>query len=209
MTTKKNQFTGFKKLLLMLPLLLFTFCDSQEDIVILNSTENLMTKDSRIAELFIKVATSNMSSQKQKNSEDTLPVCTGFQFPLTFEAYHEDKNKSEKITVENDEELLKFFSTTLTAENPYYAIFPVTLLDAEGEETEINGLEVLENTLHMSVNICDELDDKDSDDSEYETCGNKNKKITLCHKGKTLCVSVNAMWGHKNNHREDYLGKCN
>ena len=209
MTTKKYQFTGFKKLLLMLPLLLFTFCDSQEEILVLNSTENMMTKDSGIAELFIKVATNNMLSQKLKNSEDPLPECTGFQFPIKFDAYHEDKRKSEKIIVRNDEELLKFFSTTLTADNPYYVIFPVTLLDAEGEKTEIYGLEELENTLHTSLNICDDLDDKDSDDNEYNTCGSKNKKITLCHKGKTICVSVNAIWGHKTNHKEDYLGKCN
>ena len=132
MTTKKNQFTGFKKLLLMLPLLLFTFCDSQEDIVVLNSTENLMTKDSRIAELFIKVATGNMSSQKQKNSEDSLPVCTGFQFPLTFEAYHEDKNKSEKITVENDEELLKFFQYNTNSRKSVLCYFSCDLIGCRG-----------------------------------------------------------------------------
>lgn len=208
MTTKKIQFTGFKYLLIMLPLLLFTFCDTQEEVVVLHSTDNLMTKDSRITELFIKVATNNITNQKLKNSEDSLPDCTGFQFPITFDAYYVDNRKPEQIIVHNDEELLQFFSTTLTAENPYYVIFPVTLMDAAGEETEIYNLEELENTLHTSLNVCDDSDDDDSDDDGYQYCGPNKKKVSICHKGKTICVSVNAIWGHKTRHKEDYLGKC-
>jgi len=208
MTTKKNQFTGFMYLLLMLPLLLFTFCDSQEELVVLNSTKNLMTKDSGITELFIEVATKNIANQKFKNSEDSLPDCTGFQFPITFDAYYDGTRKQEKIIVYNDEELLQFFSTTLTAENPYYVVFPVTLLDAAGEETDIYSLEELENTLHTALNVCDDSEDDDSEDDRYQYCDTNKKKVSICHKGKTICVSVNAVWGHKTHHKEDYLGKC-
>ncbi len=54
-------------------------------------------------------------------------------------------------------------------------------------------------------------DDKrnDNDDyGDYEYCHKKNKKVYICHKGKTICVSVNAIWGHLTHHEDDYLGSC-
>jgi hypothetical protein len=44
--------------------------------------------------------------------------------------------------------------------------------------------------------------------SDYEYCGKKNKKVYICHEGKTICVSVNAIWGHMAHHKDDYLGTC-
>ena len=48
----------------------------------------------------------------------------------------------------------------------------------------------------------------DDDDIEYEFCDKNNKKVYICHKGKTICVSVNAIWGHMEHHEEDFLGTC-
>ncbi len=47
------------------------------------------------------------------------------------------------------------------------------------------------------------------DDAKYEYCHKKNKKIVICHKGKSICISINAIWGHMANHSEDYFGSCN
>ena len=46
-------------------------------------------------------------------------------------------------------------------------------------------------------------------DGKYEYCHKNNKKVNICHKGKTICISINAIWGHISNHSEDYLGSCN
>ncbi len=55
-------------------------------------------------------------------------------------------------------------------------------------------------------------DDNDDDGVVYEFCGNgnnKNKKITICHNGQTICISINAIWGHMAHHADDYYGSCN
>jgi hypothetical protein len=33
--------------------------------------------------------------------------------------------------------------------------------------------------------------------------------VVICHKGITICISVNALWQHMNQHEEDYIGSCN
>ncbi len=53
----------------------------------------------------------------------------------------------------------------------------------------------------------DDNDDSDDDD-EYDYCHSNNKKVYICHKGQTICVSINAIWGHIAQHPEDYLGQC-
>jgi hypothetical protein len=49
----------------------------------------------------------------------------------------------------------------------------------------------------------------DDNNSQYEYCYKNHKKINICHKGKTKCISINAIWGHLTHHSEDYLGSCN
>jgi hypothetical protein len=38
------------------------------------------------------------------------------------------------------------------------------------------------------------------------TC--KNGKVLVCHNGKTICISSNAVGSHLSNHSSDYLGPC-
>ncbi len=65
----------------------------------------------------------------------------------------------------------------------------------------------------------DDDDDDDDDESDddggnndldngYKYCDKKKKKVSICHKGKTICISVNAIWGHMQHHKDDYLGSC-
>lgn len=46
-------------------------------------------------------------------------------------------------------------------------------------------------------------------DGKYEYCHKKNKKVVICHKGKSICISINAIWGHMAHHSDDYFGSCN
>lgn len=39
-------------------------------------------------------------------------------------------------------------------------------------------------------------------------CGKNGNKVLVCHKGKTICISANAVPAHLGNHAEDYLGPC-
>ena len=51
-----------------------------------------------------------------------------------------------------------------------------------------------------------------NDGVQYEYCGNgnnKNKKVTICHNGQTICISINAIWGHMTHHADDFFGSCN
>ena len=57
-----------------------------------------------------------------------------------------------------------------------------------------------------SVNVAET--EQSDDDNGFKFCDKNSKKVYICHKGKTICVSVNAIWGHMNHHEEDYLGTC-
>ena len=64
----------------------------------------------------------------------------------------------------------------------------------------------------------DDSDDDDSDEEDFEEssegsngyqyCDKNGKKVLICHKGNTICISVNAIWGHMQHHEEDYFGNC-
>ncbi|MGB5463328.1 MAG: hypothetical protein WBM92_08190 [Aureibaculum sp.] len=51
-------------------------------------------------------------------------------------------------------------------------------------------------------------DENSNGDNINGVCHPNSKKVTICHKGINICVSVNAIWGHLNQHQEDYLGSC-
>ena len=51
-------------------------------------------------------------------------------------------------------------------------------------------------------------DENSNGDGTNGACHPNSKKVTICHKGINICVSVNAIWGHLNQHQEDYLGSC-
>lgn len=50
-------------------------------------------------------------------------------------------------------------------------------------------------------------DDGTPDYTPY-ICDKNGKKVNICHNGHTICVSVNAIWGHINQHEDDYMGTC-
>ena len=54
----------------------------------------------------------------------------------------------------------------------------------------------------------DNSGDDDSDD-DYNWCDKNNKKVTVCHNGHEICISVNALYQHITLHRDCYKGPCN
>jgi len=251
-TTRKGAKNNLKFALLLLPLLLLTFCQNiEEDIVFLKGAT--LTKDSKVVSLMIDAVKNNSDQTFAKSHSDDQ--CTEIAYPMSFEVYHGDNPVPTVTTINSDEELIDFLSL-LSTDTSFYIYFPITLIDVDGVETIIYSLEEFEGTLQMLVDAChgnddgdsddddddsdddgdsddddsdgdddsddddsddddddsddddSDDDDDDSDDDDYDYCHNNNKKVYICHKGQTICVSINAIWGHLNQHEEDFLGKC-
>jgi len=66
-----------------------------------------------------------------------------------------------------------------------------------------------ESTIFWHVKQSGDNKGNDNDNSNsYEYCDKKDKKVYICHKGKTICISVNAIWKHMEHHKDDHLGSC-
>jgi len=212
----------FKYVFACLSLLLFTFCQNVTDEIILTKGE-LINKDSKVVSLMIAAVKSNTNKTFAKSDDDNQ--CTDFLYPMTFDVFPGDDNVSFEMTINSDQELIDFL-TTLTTTYEYYVNWPLTLIDVDGNELNIYSLVELEGTLEVIVDACnaDSEDDDDGDDNsddnddsedgddngnDYDYCHDNNKKVYICHKGITICVSINAIWGHLAQHQEDYLGQCN
>lgn len=202
-------------IVLCLSLIFLNSCqNSDHDIVF--SSEVLLSKDSKIVTLMLEAVSSSSNNSLSKSSvEDSQ--CTQFVYPMTFYTYSDDSTTPEAVIINSDEELITFFNS-LTTDNQFFITYPITLLDVDGGQTVITDYPDLEGILTMLVDACNS-DNNDSDNSdgsdddiEYEYCGNDNNpnaKVVICHNGQTICISVNAIWGHMAHHSDDYYGSCN
>ena len=176
--------------LLILPFLLFFACqEGVEDISM--ESESAINQDSKIVSL--------MKSAIKSGSDDD-DQCVEFVYPIAFYAYYPSSVNIETIVIENDEELISFFDH-LASVDQINIDFPFGLTSDDGEVTLIYSLTELEETLQIAVDAC-------RGEGEFEYCDDKNKKVYVCHNGQTICISVNAIWTHLNNHEDDYKGKC-
>lgn len=227
---------GIFRYLLFLPFLMFTFCESlNEDLII--STNDVLTKDSKVISLMMSAIKSSSDVEFTKSGNNDQ--CTEFQYPITFLLVEEI---ATPIVINSDEQLNEFINNLSSRDN-FIMYFPITLIDSEGEETQLADLTALEGTLQMALDACEGNGDDDGDgygdDSGnnnggdnnntgdnsgnndngnnngnnddnvvYDFCHKNNKKVYICHKGQTICVSINAIWGHLNQHGVDYLGQC-
>jgi len=187
----ENKF-NLLKYLLFLPLLFLTFCQENNETITLNS-EDVITKNSKVASL-IKAAIKSDS-----DDDDDAEQCVEFHYPIALYVIFSQGQSIETIVINNDDELFNFFDT-LTESDEIRIDFPLVLLDIDGEETIINSLTELEETLQIAVDACR------GDDSQYDYCDDDNKKVYVCHNGNTLCVSVNAIRAHLDH--GDELGQC-
>ena len=174
--------------LLFLPLLLFFSCQESIEEISLNA-ESVIYKDSKIVSL--------MKSALKSDDDDQ---CVEFKYPIGLYVYYAGSRSIETRVIDSDESLFSFFDE-MTNTDQLNIDFPFELIGNDDEVTIIDNLTELEETLQIVVDAC-------RGEVDYDFCDDKNKKVYICHKGQTLCISINAIWGHINNHEDDYIGKC-
>ena len=174
--------------LLFLPLLLFFSCQESIEEISLNA-ESVIYKDSKIVSL--------MKSALKSDDDDQ---CVEFKYPIGLYVYYAGSRSIETRVIDSDESLFSFFDE-MTNTDQLNIDFPFQLIGNDDEVTIIDNLTELEETLQIVVDAC-------RGEVDYDFCDDKNKKVYICHKGQTLCISINAIWGHINNHEDDYIGKC-
>lgn len=179
---------------LFLPFILITSCESNNTTSL--DTESIITKNSKVVSLMIS-AISNDTKNKNDNDDDNSQ-CVEYVYPIAFYVIFPDSQSIETIVVTNDDELFEFFDT-LKETDEIRIDFPLVLVSTDGEETILNNLTELEETLQIVVDAC-------RGSEEFEYCDDNNKKVYICHNGNTLCVSINAVNAHLNH--GDELGQC-
>ncbi|WKK67524.1 hypothetical protein [Lutimonas zeaxanthinifaciens] len=183
MTIKWSTFKYF----LFLPMLLFSFCDSNVEEPILNSKKGL-SKDAKVFSLMKaaiqsdsdKSLTSNKTDLAKGTETEADDQCTHFLYPMYIDVYEGDNPVPEKVEINSDEELIAFIdgftyneelSIATTPDYRMYIRFPIILLDADGVQTELNNLIELEGTLEMAVEACASLENDSSGGSSDDGSG--------------------------------------
>lgn len=184
--------------LILSSVLFFTSCDENVQLFELKADIE-DTQEYKIVSLMREAVSGSSSVSTKSLTDDDNEQCVDFQYPIIFYAQMSGASTIDLITIENDQDLIDFFDGINSLEEVRID-YPLVLLD-EGNPTFVYNNEELEGTLQAAVDAC-------RGDADYEYCDDKNKKVYICHKGHTICVSVNAIWGHMNNHDEDVLGKC-
>ena len=188
-TKTGNSKISFLGYLLFLPFILFFSCQESIEESSLDA-ETVIDQDSKIVSL-MKMAV---------KSGDDDDQCVEFKYPIAFYAYYTGSRSINTIVINSDEELIVFFDE-MTSTDQLNIDFPFGLMGTDNEITEINSLTELEETLQIVVDAC-------RGEGDHDYCDDKNKKVYICHNGHTICISINALWGHLNNHEDDYEGKC-
>ena len=153
MMLRATQFKSFLfMVVLCLPILFFTNCDTQEEIIT-EQPQHLITKDHNVIKLMTHLAGLNVQKTQLKNA--TSFSCTGLSYPINFEVYVNGNTSLETITVSNDEELISFFDT-LTTTDSLVINFPVELVDIDGNSTVISDIATLEVKLCRAIAACDD-----------------------------------------------------
>ena len=177
MKKKTIQFKLSKfKYLLFLPILLFSFCESNFEEISFGS-ENKLTKDAMVLSLMKSAVRSDLNKTSSKSAgtaeEDQ---CTHFLYPMTFEVYSGDDPTPQLMEITSDEELISFIDTLIASTTNYefYIFFPITLLDTDGVETVLTDLNELEGTLQMAVDACASFTDDSSEDNDEDDSSNND-----------------------------------
>lgn len=177
-----------KVVLLFFTSLLLLCCGTSEELVVIEE-DNFITKESNVCTLIKKVVKKNSQGEK----------CSNYKYPINFliKEYGEDNYKSSKVF--SDEDINHLFAN-LTASDKLKIDFPISLIDADDEEVVMSSIEQLEETLNLTLDACM------GNTTTYDYCDTNNKKVYMCHNGKTICVSINAIQAHLNH--GDTLGQC-
>ncbi|MGI9531684.1 hypothetical protein [Lutimonas sp.] len=176
------------KYLLILPLFLLSFCQSEFEEPI-GASENKVTVDAKLLSLMKSAIQSDSDqiltqnkSDLSKGTTDDSGQCTNFLYPMTFQVYSGDDPIPVAIEINSDEELIAFieeftFENSAGAFTPNYEMFiyfPIVLLDTDGNETILNNLTELEGTLEMAVQACESFNDASDGSSDDGSDGSSD-----------------------------------
>ena len=177
---------GIIKYLLLLPLFLLSFCQSEFEEPPVGS-ENKLTIDAELLELMKSAIQSNSDQNLTQNkgalSKSAIAEddgqCTNFLYPMTFEVFSGDNPIPEMKVINSDEELMAFIEmftyedsvVASTSNYEMYIYFPITLLDTDGYETVLNNLTELEGTLQMAVEACESFNDSSNGGADDGSTG--------------------------------------
>jgi len=186
--------------LILLSVLVFTSCEGNVQLFELKADIE-ETQEYKIVNLMQDAVSGSSSLSSKSSTDEDEQQCVEFQYPVIFFAQMPGSLTIDLITINNDQDLIDFFDGINSLEEVKID-YPLVLLDDEGNRTIVYTNKELEGTLQAA-------DDAYRGDGDYEYCDDKNKKVYICHNGHTICVSVNAIWGHMNNHDGDVLGQCN
>lgn len=112
----------------------------------------------------------DISEQCTEGGQDDDIECVDFQYPLTFSVYDSDNQLSDVITLNDDQELYKFFDTLNEGDLVSFK-FPVMVILSGGEEIPINNNDQLEDFIENAIDDCDEDDDIDHNDDDADDTG--------------------------------------
>ncbi len=169
---------GIIKYLLVLPLFLLSFCQSEFEEP-LGDSENKLTVDAKLLALMKsaiqsdsdQILTQNKGALSKSTATEDDGQCTNFLYPMTFEVFSGDDPIPKMKEINSDEELIAFietftFENAAVASTPNYEMyiyFPITLLDTDGYKTVLNNLTELEGTLQMAVQACESFSESSDD----------------------------------------------
>jgi hypothetical protein len=185
--------------LILSSVLFFTSCEEKVQLFELKADIE-ETQEYKIVSLMREAISGSSSVSTKSLTDDDNKQCVEFEYPIIFYAQLPGALTIDLITIENDQDLIDFFDGINSLEEVRID-YPLVLFDDDGNRTIVYNNEEMEGTLQAAVDAC-------RGDGDYEYCDNKNKKVYICHNGHTICVSVNAIWGHINNHEGDVLGQC-
>lgn len=100
-----------------------------------------------------------------ENELDEDIECIDFKYPLEFEFLAFGAAIPVTVTMTNDQELFEFVQELEEGDIANFN-FPVTLIQLDGTEILVSSLELLEDTLEIAIDNCDEDDDYDFDDDD-------------------------------------------
>ena len=187
-TIKRIAKTVLLRYFILLLLVFFTFCQNGDEVIV-QDTKEVVNKDSQAVFLLKSAVTDDSGNGK----------CLAYKYPISFYVYYPRSKSIETIVINSDEELFETFEQLANVDQ-ISIDFPFVLLDTNDEETIINNLTILQETLTVAIDAC-------SGNSDFEFCDNNNKKVNICHNGNTICVSVNAVQAHLEH--GDVPGQCN
>ena len=185
--------------LILSSVLFFTSCEERVQLFELKADIE-ETQEYKIVSLMREAISGSSSVSTKSLTDDDNEQCVEFEYPIIFYAQLSGASTIDLITIENDQDLIDFFDGINSLEEVRID-YPLVLFDDDGHRTIVYNNEEMVGTLQAAVDAC-------RGDADYEYCDDKNKKVYICHNGHTICVSVNAIWAHINNHEGDVLGQC-